>query len=99
MLEIFSFLFGGTLSGLGSLISNLSQTLFYSTGLAGSIFGGVCLFIVLGAISLFLRNFGVVVVGVPLIILAYIFLRNVVPVLIVLWVVFMIIQTRRGKVI
>lgn len=99
MLEIFSFLFGGTMSGLGSLIGNLSQNLFYSTGLAGSIFGGVCLFIVLAAISLFLRNFGVVVMGVPLIILAYIFLKNVVPVLVVLWVVFMIIQTRRGKVI
>lgn len=99
MLEIFSLLFGGTMSGLGALIGTLSQNLFESSGLTGIIFGGVCLFIVLAAISLFLRNFGFFVVGVPLIILAYIFLRNVVPVLVVLWVVFMIIQTRRGKVI
>ncbi|MGL9746424.1 hypothetical protein [Enterococcus sp. DIV0170] len=39
-----------------------------------------------------------VVIGVPLIILAYIFLKKVIPVLILVWARYMIIQTRRGKV-
>ncbi|WP_137665433.1 hypothetical protein [Enterococcus hulanensis] len=98
MLDMIRLLLGISMTGFGSLLGGLSQQLFYSTGIAGNIFAAICLFIVVLVVSLVLRNFGLVVIGVPLIILAYIFLKNVIPVVILVWALYMIIQTRRGKV-
>lgn len=99
MFDIFSLLFGGTLSGMGSLIGWLSNVLFYSNGIAGNLFAASAVIVILFAVALFLRNFGLIVVGVPLIILAYLFTKAVIPYMIIAWVIYMIIQTRRGNIV
>lgn len=99
MFDLIGLLFGGTLSGMGSLIGWVSNVLFYSTGIAGNLFAAGTLMIIILAITMFFRNFGVFVVGVPLVIIAYLFTKAVIPYLLVAWVIYMIIQTRRGKVL
>ena len=99
MFDLFGFLFGGMLSGTGSLIGWLSNILFYSNGIAGNLFAASALIFIIFVVALFLKNFGLIVVGVPLIILAYLFTKAVIPYVIVVWVIYMIIQTRRGKVV
>lgn len=99
MFDLFGFLFGGTLSGMGSLIGWLSNILFYSNGIAGNLFAASALIVILLVVALFFRNFGLIVVGVPLVILAYLFTKAVIPYMIIAWVIYMIIQTRRGNVV